>query len=81
MSCEIYGGQNGIGAGFSQSFIWLPLLMVIPSLLHAHLSAPPEMCEGQTKQHIIIPLVINLGASSLTWYFMDHRVRKSTKQI
>jgi hypothetical protein len=65
-----------MGAGFSQSFFGFPLLMVIPSLLHTYLLVPHEMYEGHTKQHIIISLVIHLGASSLTWYFVDHRVRK-----
>jgi hypothetical protein len=36
MSCDIPGGQNGIATSFSLIFISLPLLVIVPPLLHTH---------------------------------------------
>jgi hypothetical protein len=45
-SCEIHGGRIGAGKGFSRRFFGLPSLIVITSLLHNHLSSPPDVCDS-----------------------------------
>jgi hypothetical protein len=36
-------GEGEPGEGFSSSFFGLPLLIIIPPLLHTHTSPPPEV--------------------------------------
>jgi hypothetical protein len=43
ISCAIRDGPSNPAAGFSQSFSDFPLLIIIPSLLHTHLSKPNEV--------------------------------------
>jgi hypothetical protein len=64
-SGEIHGGWSGTGADFSPSFVFPPLI-VIPPLLHTHLSPPHGVCDSHDRAahyHTIGP---ELGASSLT---------------
>lgn len=49
-SCEIHGGQSGIEAGTSMSSFEFPLLLITPSLLHTHLSPPPEVCNSLNQR-------------------------------
>jgi hypothetical protein len=53
-SCEIHDGQNGTSARF-------PLLNVIPTLLHPHLSPALIYAIALTKQHIITISMFNSG--------------------
>jgi hypothetical protein len=41
-----HGGQIGTGALIWLSFFGLPPLILIPPLLHTHLSPPPEVCDS-----------------------------------
>jgi hypothetical protein len=42
--CKTYDAWGGTGAGFYSSFSSFPLLIIIPPLLHTHLSSFPELC-------------------------------------
>lgn len=57
-SCDICGGQTGIGADFSPSFFGFSLLIIIPPLPHTHPSSPPEM---HNRQDWTSSLSQNLG--------------------
>jgi hypothetical protein len=40
-SYMIYGGRNGIGAGFSAGFFGVSPFIILPLWLHPYLSPPP----------------------------------------
>jgi hypothetical protein len=63
ISREIFGGRNGIWAGFSPSFFGLLLAITTPPLVHTSL----------IRQHIIITMVFNLGALFLTMNLTGYR--------
>jgi hypothetical protein len=43
-SCEICGGRIVTEERFSLRFFRFPLIIIMPLLLHAYLSPPPEAC-------------------------------------
>jgi hypothetical protein len=45
-SCEICGGQSGIGAGLSSQFFGFPQPFVIPLLHHSHPALRAELCDS-----------------------------------
>jgi hypothetical protein len=64
-SREVLGGRNGTGKYSAGSF-GFPWKIIIPPLLHTHLSPPFMKCDiTLTTQHIITPSVSKFGASSL----------------
>jgi hypothetical protein len=45
ISYEIHGGRTGTGSRFVPNFFCFLLLIIIPILLHTHLSPPSEVCD------------------------------------
>lgn len=43
------GGKIGGGAGSFPSYFVFPILIIIPPLLHTHLSPPPEFCDSRDQ--------------------------------
>jgi hypothetical protein len=64
-SSDIRGGRHGTEAGFLR-VLWFPPLIIIPPLLHTHLSPPHEMCDSPDQAAHYHTLGTKLGASSLT---------------
>lgn len=55
---EIHDGRSGSGTGFAPSLFGFPLLIIIPRLLHTHLSPLPQACNssGQAAHYHIFRL-------------------------
>jgi hypothetical protein len=51
--CEVCAGRSGTRAGVSPSFFSFTLLIIIPPLLHTHLSPLLAACNNLSRQHII----------------------------
>jgi hypothetical protein len=65
MSCETESGVIGTAPGFSPNLFAFPLLLIIPPLLHTHLSPPVEFCDSyeQAAYYHIVDLHL--------WYSMN----------
>jgi hypothetical protein len=76
--CDIHGGQSGIGTGFSPSFYNFPPLIIIPPLLHTHLSPLFEACDSpdQAAQHHILGLQVGgfISVPALGWAVSADRI-------
>jgi hypothetical protein len=62
----IRGRRNNTLVGFLPSSSVFPLLIIIPPLLHTHLSPPHEVCDSPDQEAHYHTLGTKLGASSLT---------------
>jgi hypothetical protein len=66
-SSEIHGGRSGWDySRFVSQFFGAPLLIIIPPLLHTHLSPPYEVCDSPDQAAHYHTLGPKLGAASLT---------------
>jgi hypothetical protein len=72
---KIHGGRSGTGAGFSPELFGVPLLIIIPSLLHTYLSPSHEVCDSPDQAAHYCNFGPRLGVSSLTQHLVDLGVR------
>ena len=68
--CEIRGGRSGTADGFSLKCLRFPLLIIIPPILHTHLS-PPSALRASPDQtahyHIFCLPILSLHLWPHTW--------------
>jgi hypothetical protein len=55
--------------------LWFPLIIIIPPLLHTHLSPPHEVCDSPDQAAHYHTLSPKLGASSLIRHFASLGVK------
>jgi hypothetical protein len=74
--CGICSGQRGTVTGFSPISSVFLQLVIIPSLLHTHLSPPHEVCDSSDEVTHCHTLGPKLGASSLTRHLVGLGVKQ-----
>jgi hypothetical protein len=75
ISCEIRGGPSVTGAGISPSSFAHSVLAIVPLLLQARLSQPPEVCNRIDQAAHYHILSISFLGSCLTRHLSGYRVR------
>jgi len=72
--CDISSGRSGTSGGFSLKCLRFPLLIIIPTFLHSHLSPPSALSSSpdQTAHyHIFGPPSLGLHLWPHTWLVIE----------